>query len=539
MATAYKNSNKSTGKEIGASALLNDFTDASRSIQHVDGSHFSKKGVSKDGTTSARHDYYEEMVKELQKQVGDASRKSELSVKERVGIEDKVNGGLEKLSGMPADKLKEALTEFIKKEKGQSYEVAAKRVAKLTSDLKKLADSAPDTASYALETAIHDFSTPAKKSSGRQGQNDEREVELQIAKDLKIIRKAAIIDELAERLNTHANSHDQQNERPKLRLGSPYTETVNRHYDSQKPKEEKSDKQKEETEVRSEKREASAEKNSNREDGSNGDGNRAKHKPEDEQPLIFDLEKLDSPEKMIKQRSIIEANINKRMNEISRILNDIDDKEKEQITAEDLVNVSDANIKLFIEIGAYKDLLMEMKDNLSRTFPNDKEARESHEKSIDALVKTISSAGAYSNKRIAKLGEEKELKVSKVPMFMHEIRDIRRDLYDIKDSSGKPIYERLGANVLFFEEGNDSQRIVKHISDDYEEIMKRLNQNNKATMREYNNEYTDMSELVITQLAAIGVQLRWEGGRLVQREELDDANAPLAFTNEAVEQQNA
>jgi hypothetical protein len=124
-------------------------------------------------------------------------------------------------------------------------------------------------------------------------------------------------------------------------------------------------------------------------------------------------------------------------------------------------------------------------------------------------------------------------------MFMHEIRDIRRDLYDIRDSSGKPIYERLGANVLFFEEGNDSQRIVKHISDDYEEIMKRLNQNNKATMKEYEKDYADMSELVITQLAAIGVQLMWEGGRLVQREELDDANAPLTFANEAVEQQNA
>ena len=254
MVTTYKSSGKSTDKKVGASTLLNDFTNASRSIQHMDGSNFSKKGVSKDGTTSARHDYYEEMVKELQKQVSDASRKGELSVKERVGIEDKFNSGLEKLSGMPADKLKEALTEFIKKEKGQSYEAAVKRVAKLTSDLKKLADSAPDTASYALETAIRDFSTPVKKSSVKKTTGDEKEAELQMAKDLKIIRRAAIIEELAEKLNTHANSHYQQNERSKLRPGSPYTETVNRHYDSQKPKEEKLDKQKEEKEVRSEKR---------------------------------------------------------------------------------------------------------------------------------------------------------------------------------------------------------------------------------------------------------------------------------------------
>ena len=188
MVTTYKSSGKSTDKKVGASALLNDFTYASRAIQHMD------------STTSARDDYYKEMVKELQKQVGDASRKSELSINERITIEDKITEDLEKISSMPADKLKEALTEFIKKEKGQSYEAAVKRVAKLTSDLRKLTDSAPYTASYALETAIRDFSTPVKKNSGKKTTGDEKEAELQIAKDLKIIRRAAIIEELAERL---------------------------------------------------------------------------------------------------------------------------------------------------------------------------------------------------------------------------------------------------------------------------------------------------------------------------------------------------
>ena len=65
--------------------------------------------------------------------------------------------------------------------------------------------------------------------------------------------------------------------------------------------------------------------------------------------------------------------------------------------------------------------------------------------------------------------------------------------------------------------------------------MKRLNDKNKAVMRGYENDYPDMSELVITQLAAIGVQLKLEGGNTVQREEVDEAIAPLIFTNEAAE----
>jgi hypothetical protein len=535
MATAYKSSDKSTRKEAGASALLNDFTDASRSIQHMDGSHFSKNGVSKDGTTSARHDYYEETVKELKIKVGDASRKGELSVKERISIEDRFNRGLEKLSEMPADKFKEALTEFIKKEKGQSYEAAVSRVARLTSDLRELSDSAPDTASYALETAIHDFSTTTKKSSGRKAQDNGKEDQLQIAKDLKTIRKAAIIDELAEKLNNNADSNKQQRERPKLRPDSSYTEAVNRHYGSRANEDSGKQEQKEEREASSEKHETSAEKNGGGGNGSNGSGTRAKRKPEEEQPLVLELEKLDSPEKMIKQRSIMEANMNKRMDEINRVLNNMEDKEKNEITAEDIAEVSDANIKLFIEISAYKDLLMKTKDNLDRVFPDDKEAREAHENSIDALVEKLGDAGSYSNKRIAKLAEEKELNVSKVPMFMHEIRDMQRDIDDIRDSSGKPIYERLGANVLAYNEGDNASRVVKQISDDYEEIMKRLNDKNKAVMRGYENDYPDMSELVITQLAAIGVQLKLEGGNTVQREEVDEAIAPLIFTNEAAE----
>ena len=251
---------------------------------------------------------------------------------------------------------------------------------------------------------------------------------------------------------------------------------------------------------------------------------------EGEQPIILDIGKLDTPEKIMKQRNTIDSNINKRIGAIDDMLQDMSKKEKNEITAGDLEKISDANIKLFIEISAYKDLLMEMRDNLGAIFPGDREMHEAHAKSIDALVKKIGDAGSHSNRGIAELADEKGLRIGRVPMFVHDIREMQRDLYSIKDSSGKSIYERLGANVLFYEEGNDSERVVKQITEDYEEIMRKLVGRNKAVLVEYEKEYPDMSELVIAQLAAIGFQLKWEGSsgtfhRIVE----EDTYTPYTF----------
>ncbi len=540
MATVKKKSSKVVGgQEASAADLLNNFTHASRSINDIDGSHFSRKS-----SLSAKHDYYEDMVTELQTHVRAASRKSELSVKERIELERKGEEEVKKLSGVPSGKLRESFSGFVKKIKGSAYDDAVSRVTKLTGDLQKLASADSKTASYALETAIHDFSPPARNRSTGRNKETKKEDEPQIAKDLKLIRKVAIMEELGRNLVGHSNNVDPLSKRPELREDSPFRRILY--------PEEKTGKEATENESTAKKAETVPEvkaaegnekgESANERHGSRGEGRAEKnggsrHKPSEEQPLILDLGKLDTPEKIMKQRSIIDANIHKRMDEINRMLENLSGKEKDKITSGDLEKVSDTNIKLFIEIGAYKDLLLEMKDNLGRTFPNDKEARESHEKSIDALMKKIGEAGSYSNKRIAQLAEEKGFNVSRVPMFTHEIREMQRDLYDIKDSSGKPIYERLGANVLFYDEGNMSDRVVKQINEDYEEIMKRLNGKNRAILAEYEKDYTDMSELVIAQLAAIGVQLKWEGSDATGREELlQDAYEPFVFANETARQ---
>lgn len=461
MATVNKHSDKGARKEVvGAASLLDNFTHASRSVQDMAG-----EGSSKKSGLSAQHSYYEGIVGELQTRVRAVSRMSELSVKERIELERKGEEEVGKLSAQPANELEESLSRFIKKIKGPTYEAAVSRIAKLTGDLENIANAAPGTASHALETAINDLGTPAKKRSGSKGHETKKEEELQVAVDLKLIRKVAIIEELTNGLGSHAGSGDSLREGQLLRLDPPY----------------------------------------------NIKGSDTVQKPEGEQPIIFDLGKLDTPEKIMKQRSIIDSNISKRINAIDGMLQGMSKKEKNEITAGDLEKISDANIKLFIEISAYKDLLVEMKDNLGAIFPGDREMHEAHAKSIDALVKKIGDAGSHSNKGIAELADEKGLGVSKVPMFVHDIREMQRDLYSIRDPSGKSIYERLGANVLFYEEGNDSERIVKQITEDYEEIMRRLGGRNNAVLIGYEKEYPDMSELVIAQLAAIGVQLKWEG----------------------------
>ena len=537
MATIKKRSGMITDRqETSATDLLNNFTHASRSIKDIDSGNLSKKS-----SGSAKRNYYAEMVAELQTRVRAASRKSELSVKERIELEKKGEEEAKKLSGMPADKLRASFSGFVEKIKGSSYEGAVSRVAKLTGDLQKLASADSKAAYHALETAIHDFSTPSRNKTAGKSKEAKKEDEPQITKDLKLIRKVAVIEELGRNLAGYADSVNPLRKRPALREGSPFRSIL---YPEEKTgKVSTADKSTAKTadtvsemngREGNEKSEAVAENKDSREnDGAEKDKDQ-QHKPVDEQPLILDLGKLDTPEKMMKQRSIIEANMNKRIDQINRILYSVEKKEKNQITAADIEKVSDTNIKLFVEITAYKDMLMEMKDNLNKAFPNDKEARESHEKSIDAIVKKLGDAGSYSNKRITKIAEEKGLSVSRVPMFLHEIRDMQRDLYSIKDSSGEPIYGRLGANVLFFEEGNNSQRVVKQIDEDYEEIMKRLKGNNKAVLRGYENDYPDMSELVITQLAAIGVQLRWEGRSTVGREGLwQDVHMPLVLANES------
>ncbi len=539
MATVKKRSSKMTGgQEVNATDLLNNFTHASRSINGIDSENLSEKS-----SGSAKHNYYAEMVTELQTRVRAASRKSELSVKERIELEKKGEEEAKKLSGMPADKLRASFSGFVEKIKGPSYEDAVRRVAKLTGDLQKLASTDSKAAYHALETAIHDFSAASKNKASGKKKDGKKDDEPQITKDLKLIRKVAIIEELGRDLARYADSVNPVRKRPVLREDSPFRSVL---YPEEKTSKmstaDKSTAKTAETapemKIREgdEKSEAAAENQGSRENGGAERNTGSQHKAGEEQPLILDLRKLDTPEKIIKQRSIIEANITKRMDQINHVLNIIGNKEKNQITEADLEKVSDTNIKLFVEITAYKDLLIEMKDNLSKTFPNDKEARESHEKSIDALVKKIGDAGAYSNKRIAKIAEEKGLSVSRVPMFLHEIRDMQRDLYSIRDSSGKPIYERLGANTLFFDEGNNSQRVVKQIGEDYEEIMKRLNAKNKAVLKGYEDDYADMSELVITQLAAIGVQLRWEGRGTVGREGLwQDLSAPFVFSGESAQ----
>ena len=74
MATVKKKPGKMTsGQEVNAADLLNNFTHASRSINDIDSGNFSKKSSS-----SAKHNYYAEMVTELQTRVRAASRKSEL-----------------------------------------------------------------------------------------------------------------------------------------------------------------------------------------------------------------------------------------------------------------------------------------------------------------------------------------------------------------------------------------------------------------------------------------------------------------------------
>ena len=373
MATVKKRSGKVADRqEVSATDLLNNFTHASRSINGIDGSSFSKKSG-----LSAKQDYYKEMVGELQTHVRTASRKSELSVKERIELERKGEEEARKLSGMPSDKLKESFSGFVKKIKGSAYDDAVSRVAKLTEDLQRLASADSKAASYALETAIHDLSSPAVNRSAGKSKESKKEEEPQIAKDLKLIRKVAIIEELSRNLVDYAKSVNPIGKTPVLREDSPFrrilypeekagkTSTGNEHA-AEKAEAAPETKAEEVNE-----RHGSAnEKHGNGQEGGAERSRSSQHKREEEQALILDIGKLDTPEKIMKQRSIIDANIHKRVDEIDRLLYNMSGKEKANITTGELEKVSDANIKLFVEIGAYRDLLMEMKDNLGRTFPD-------------------------------------------------------------------------------------------------------------------------------------------------------------------------
>jgi len=453
---------------------------------------------------------YSQEFQKMKKNIEDLNKSSRLDDSDKQSIERELDRTLYSHADIPTEKVREDLLKTIEKMKhDKTYLGAVKRVSEFTEDVKNFTQTFPkavhdisklDEAFKTVETIEEDAQETLIKPDGE---------ERVLVRDIKLLNEIALKEEIIDSLLQHLEQHAA--EKADVAPETKAAEVNERH-------------------------ESVNEKHGNRQEGGAERNRSSQHKPEEEQALILDIGKLDTPEKIMKQRSIIDANIHKRVDEIHRMLYNMSDKKNADITTGELEKVSDANIKLFVEIGAYKDLLMEMKDNLGRTFPDDKETREAHAKAIDELVEKIGDAGVDSNKKIAQFAEEKEFNVHRVPMFTHEIRDMQKDLYNIKDSSGKPIYERLGANILFYDEGNDSDKIVRQIGEDYEEIMKRLNGKSRAFLKEYEKDYPDMSELVIAQLAAIGVQMKWEGRSTAGREGLwEDANMPFVFASQTAQ----
>ncbi len=542
-----KDNSKVTEQEkTNAVSVLNEFTHAVRYLQHIGSAYFSKAG-----DISARPTINTGRIEELQKTMKDASRKSEIDVKGRLDLERKSNSKLSKQNSQSVDKINESLSELVGGIKGPAYVNAVKRIQKITDSLDKLAGPDPEAAFRKLETTINDFGTTIRNRAAAKKQK-QNEQELQITMDLKLIRKVAVIEELAKRLREQINGSSSTSRKTSIRQDSPYRRILHRE-ESYSKNEQLEHVQTVEGEIVDIEHKAYSHTVPEHTVAATAETIRREHVPVNEhikidveiastsiksgneQQMAVNFDGLSTAKRIIKQQEIMESNINKSMGIVHEKISLAFGKERSRVLANELDGISDANVKLFIEINVYTDMLLGMKDRLKEALPeNNKEAkmqREAQKKTIDLLLKKFELDSRSVNSIIADFAKKNEFEFSSVPIFKHEIKSIQAELYNIKDLSGNTAYKRLGADTLVYENESSSESRVKQIDEDYKEIIKRLGDGSRATLSGYEKYYADISELVITQLAAIGVQLNWHDGdgRKRDRRLLQEVFMPNVF----------
>lgn len=497
MAVKSKSRENAKKEAISAASILDGFTDAAHSAQNIGGWDQKKQGA---------FSSYKDGIKELEGPLSHAIHGNELSRDNRQSMNVDKEA---RAAGGSLDEFKEFVSKLVKSTKDSEYHAAVERISRITKDLNELAKLDSEAAKgdkekqksayYMLNVLITDFSVPEsmqKEGKERQAHWEKSQTE----KDLEIIRSAAVVEKMESYLKNQNKAGEQQ-------AGSQRTKRAKGKSDAV-----------EEKHAEVSESVGKAAKSSAR-----------KKKPESAQPVIFDVNEINTPEKMAKQQEIMARSIEKRAKEFEEMAAKLGRKSREEITGRELGDISDTNVKLFIEINAYTDRLLAMKDSLEGMIPGagqqEKEQRRKYSESIDALVEHIEEVGIKANETMKELGDSKNFGVRRIPMFTHNIRDIQADMYGIRDSSGNRPYEKLGVNAIAFDEGRAVTSMEKQMDDYYNEILKGLSSRSRAMLSEYEIAYPDISELVIAQLAAIGVQL----GKYEGKEMQHDAHMPLVF----------
>ncbi len=497
MAVKNKSRENSKKEAISAASVLDGFTDAAHSAQNI-----GKWDQKEHGAFSS----YKDGIKELEEPLIHAIHGNELSRDNRQSMNAYKDA---RASGNSLDEFKEFVSKLVKSTKDSDYHAAVERILRITKDMNELAKLDSEAAKgdkekqksayYMLNVLITDFSVP--DSVQREGNDKQAHLKKsQIEKDLEIIRSAAVAEEMEGYLKDQMKASENS-------TGSQRTKRVKG------------------------KSEAAEEKHA---EVSENVGKKAKNSAiekehESAQPVVFDINEINTPEKLAKQQEIIVKNIGKRVRELKEMAAKLEKKDRDEITGMELGKISDTNVKLFIEINAYTDRLMAMKESLESIVPGtgkeENEQRRKYSENIDALIDSIEEAGKDTNETMKRLGDSKNFGVRRVPMFIHNIRDIQSDMYGIRDSSGDMPYEKLGVRAIAFDEGRTDASMEKQMDEYYNAILKGLNGKSRAMLSEYEIAYPDISELVIAQLAAIGVQLGKYEGKEIQH----DARMPLVF----------
>lgn len=265
-----------------------------------------------------------------------------------------------------------------------------------------------------------------------------------------------------------------------------------------------------------------------------------KNAVEAEGPVVFGSgahsKKLDTPMKKLER---MHENIQARVEEIHSMAAKMSEKERADIKKEELTDISDENVKLFVEIKTYTDMLMEMKDDVNKLFPGTgKEADKSRKEfsdSVKKLLDEMKGSGTATNKTMAELGASKDLGVKKMPIFIHEMRELHNDMDGLGDSESslykRALSKKLGENVITLEKGDGDAGLGESAYNTHVELVSKLNESSIKLLGRYDEEYPDASQLVIGRLAAIGVEFGRYGMR--SKEEADRqeelAMSPLVF----------
>lgn len=181
----------------------------------------------------------------------------------------------------------------------------------------------------------------------------------------------------------------------------------------------------------------------------------------------------------------------------------------------DLKAISVANIRLFVELNAYKNFLNEEKKKVETRLPDaNNTPRIEIEKNIDELLKEIKNVAKESNGVMKTIGEKKEMELHKVPISVSDIKNLKEDIKGIKDENGDSVAARLGSNLVRFDGAVPPASVQELIINDQKEIDERLSHQSKEFLGTLSRVGGRMFSIdIIRQLSIIDVQLNENMGQ--------------------------